>query len=92
MTRNPPTHDPNYPLSPNEQALVTTLESTTGLEYRGCFNREHPSRIGVVTYFVFATGLNPKKTVYQVLTHKEIKNFLKVTLSMYPKSGIRFLP
>ena len=92
MTRNPPTHDPNYPLSPNEQALVTTLESTTGLEYRGCFNRPNPNNIGVVTYFVFATGLNPKKTVYQVLTHKEIKNFLKVTLSMYPKSGIRFLP
>jgi len=85
MTRNPPTHDPNYPLSRNEQALVTTLEDATGIEYRGCFNREHPSRIGVVTHFVFATGLNPKKTVYQILTHKEIKNFLQVSLSMYSK-------
>ena len=81
MTRNPPTHDPHYPLSLNEQGMVTTLESATGLEYRGCFNREHPSRIGVVTYFVFET---PKRRVYQVLTHKEILNFLKLILSMYP--------
>ena len=89
MTRNPPTLDPYYPLSRNEEAIITTLEDNTGIEYRVCFNREHPSRIGVVTYFVFET---PKRRVYQVLTHKEILNFLKVTLSMYPKSGIRFLP
>ena len=81
MTRNPPTHDPNYPLSLNEQGMVTTLESATGLEYRGCFNRPNPNNIGVVTYFVFAAS---KRGVYQVLTHKEILNFLKLILSMYP--------
>jgi len=67
-----PAHDPNYPLSLNEQALVTTIESMTGIIFQGCYNRDHSSRIGVVTHFVFDIGGG-----FRILTHKEMKFFVK---------------
>jgi len=67
-----PAHDPYYPLSLNEQALVTTIESMTGIIFQGCYNRDHSSRIGVVTHFVFDIGGG-----FRILTHKEMKFFVK---------------
>jgi len=67
-----PTHDPYYPLSLNEQALVTTIENMTGIIFHGCYNREHSSRIGVVTHFVFDIGGG-----FRIFTHKEMKFFVK---------------
>jgi len=67
-----PAHDPNYPLSLNEQALVTTIENMTGIIFHGCYNREHPKGIGILTHFVFDIG-----GASRILTHKEMKFFLK---------------
>jgi len=67
-----PAHDPYYPLSLNEQALVTTIESMTGIIFQGCYNRANSSRIDVVVHFVFDIGGG-----FRILTHKEMKFFLK---------------
>jgi hypothetical protein len=67
-----PTHDPYYPLSRNEEAIITTIEAAAGIEYKGCYNREHPKGIGILTHFVFDIGGG-----FRILTHKEMKFFLK---------------
>lgn len=73
-TKNPPTHTLNYPLDPDEEAIITTIEAAAGVEYKGCYNREHPKGIGVLTHFVF---LDPDDGDYHVLTHKHMSFFVK---------------
>ena len=72
-TKNPPTHTLNYPLDPDEEAIITTIEAAAGVEYKGCYNRQHPKGIGVLTHFVF---LDPDGE-YHVLTHKHMMFFVK---------------
>lgn len=73
-TKTPETHDPYYPLDPDEEAIITTIEAAAGIEYKGCYNREHPKGIGILTHFVF---LDPNDGDYHVLTHKHMLFFVK---------------
>ena len=87
-TKNPPTLEPLL-LSRNEEAIITTIEAATGIEYKGCYNRQHPKGIGILTHFVF---LDPDDGDYHVLTHKHMSFFVKNNYFAPSKVNFGLLP